>query len=155
MAFTGIDQERTPKDQTIVELAESSDSLSTFAKAIKQADLQATLNSEGPYTVFAPTDEAFADLPDGTMEYLMKAENQDKLARILKYHVVKQEVETTELDDGESIATLQGDKIEVSAKEETKIDDAEVLKSDVEASNGVVHVIDEVIMPDLKKEKKK
>lgn len=133
---------------TIVELAQATDSLSTLVTAVVAADLVETLSGEGPFTVFAPTNDAFAALPDGTLESLLEPENVDDLTNILTYHVVAGEAFSTDLSDGQEITTVQGDVLTVSIEDgNVMINDAMVVTADVEASNGVVHVIDAVLLP--------
>ncbi len=134
----------------IVDLAVQTESLSTLVKAVKAGGLVETLKGEGPYTVFAPTNEAFAKLPAGTLESLLKPENKDKLVQILTYHVVPGNVMSTDLEDGMSAKTVEGSEIEVNLGESVMINNATVVKADIKASNGVVHVIDTVIMPPKK-----
>lgn len=142
----------TPKKENqamdIVDLASSQDNLSTLVAAVKAAGLVETLKGDGPFTVFAPTNEAFEALPAGTLEMLLKPENKDKLVAILTYHVVSGEVESTGLSDGMSVATVEGNEIDVAIEgESVMINEASVVSADVAASNGVVHVIDQVILP--------
>ena len=135
------------QDKTIVELAVETESLSTLVTAVKAAGLVETLSSEGPFTVFAPTNEAFAALPDGTLETLLKPENKQQLIDVLTYHVVAAKVMSTDLEDGQEAASVQGEKITVDLEDGVMINDASVKMADVKASNGVVHVIDKVILP--------
>jgi uncharacterized surface protein with fasciclin (FAS1) repeats len=135
------------QSKTIVELASETDDLSTLVTAVKAAGLVETLNSDGPFTVFAPTNDAFASLPDGVLESLLKPENKDKLIAVLTYHVVSGEVMSGDLKDGQKANTVQGEAISVDLKMGVKINDASVAMADVKASNGVVHVIDKVILP--------
>ena len=115
--------------------------------AVSAADLASTLQGEGPFTVFAPTDEAFSKLPAGTVESLLQPENKDKLIAILTYHVVSGKVMAADVKAGK-VSTLNGDHFTVSVKDgNVFIDNAKVTKTDVEASNGVVHIIDSVILP--------
>lgn len=132
----------------IVTLAVGNENLSTLVAAVKAAGLVETLQGDGPYTVFAPTNEAFAALPEGTVENLLKPENKDQLVAVLTYHVVGAKVMSTDLKDGQKAGTVQGSdvKINVSSKG-VKVNDANVVAADVAASNGVVHVIDRVILP--------
>lgn len=136
----------------IVDTAVAAGSFETLVAAVKAAGLVDALKAEGPLTVFAPTDEAFAALPDGTVETLLKPENKDKLVSILTYHVVSGKVPSSvavELDEGK---TLNGQSFAVKYDGETlKIDEAKVVKADIEASNGIIHVIDKVLMPAEKK----
>lgn len=134
--------------QDIVDLAAGNKNLSTLVAAVKAGGLVDVLKSDGPFTVFAPTDEAFAALPAGTLESLLKPENKDKLAAILKYHVVSGKVMSTDLSNGMEAKTVEGEMIKVTLdKGGAKINNATVVAADVEASNGVVHVIDQVILP--------
>lgn len=138
----------TVKAQDIVDLAVGQDNLKTLVAAVKAAGLVDVLKGEGPFTVFAPTDAAFAALPAGTLEMLLKPENKDKLVAILTYHVVAGKVMSTDLSNGQEAATVQGEKVKVSIYGgKVKISGANVIAADVNASNGVVHVIDAVILP--------
>ena len=131
----------------IVDTAVGAGSFGTLVAAVQAAGLVDTLKGEGPFTVFAPTDEAFAKLPAGTVEELLKPENKDKLTAILTYHVVAGKVMSTDLSNGMKAATVQGGEITIMTEGGVKIDDASVVTADIEASNGVIHVIDSVIMP--------
>ena len=131
----------------IVTLAVGTESLSTLVAAVKAGGLVETLQGEGPFTVFAPTNEAFAALPEGTLENLLKPENKDQLVAILTYHVVSGNVKSTDLSDGMTATTVNGKDITVSLADGVKINGANVTAADIEASNGVVHVIDAVILP--------
>ncbi len=142
MSFASYAQEKN-----IVELAVGSESLSTLVAAVKAAGLVETLSGDGPFTVFAPTNEAFAALPAGTLESLLKPENKQTLISILTYHVVPAKVMSTDLKDGLEAATVQGEKVTVDLSSGAKINGAKVLSADIKASNGVVHVIDKVILP--------
>jgi uncharacterized surface protein with fasciclin (FAS1) repeats len=134
----------------LVDLAVSTEFLSTLVAAVKAGDLVETLKSDGPFTVFAPTNEAFAALPEGTLESLLKPENKDKLIAILTYHVVSGEVKSTDLKNGMKASTVQGSTVEVGISDAgVKINDANVTSADIMASNGVVHVIDKVILPPM------
>ncbi|WP_424961919.1 fasciclin domain-containing protein [Ekhidna sp.] len=135
------------QDKNIVELAVGTESLSTLVTAVKAAGLVETLSGNGPFTVFAPTNEAFNNLPDGILDMLLKPENKDKLTAVLTYHVVGAKVMSGDLKEGMTAATVQGDDIKISLKNGAKINDANVAKADINASNGVVHVIDKVILP--------
>lgn len=137
----------TKNDQTIVGVATSAGSFETLITALKAADLTSVLEGEGPSTVFAPTDEAFAALPEGTVEELLKPENKDKLVKILTYHVVSGSVLSTDLKSGK-VPTVEGSEVDIEVgNQQVKVDDAQVVKADIEASNGVIHVIDKVILP--------
>jgi len=138
------------KSSDIVDLAVSTEFLSTLVAAVKAGDLVETLKGSGPFTVFAPTNDAFSALPEGTLENLLLPENKDKLVAILTYHVVPGKVKSTDLSDGMKAKTVQGSNIEVDISEsDVKVNDASVTKADIEASNGVVHVIDKVILPPM------
>jgi uncharacterized surface protein with fasciclin (FAS1) repeats len=135
------------KRQDIVDTAVAAGSFKTLAAALQAADLIEALKSKGPFTVFAPTDEAFAKLPKGTVESLLKPENKAKLAAILKYHVVSGKVTSGEVVKLEAAKTLQGSEVKIDASNGVKINDATVTKADVPATNGVIHVIDTVLLP--------
>jgi uncharacterized surface protein with fasciclin (FAS1) repeats len=135
----------------IVDLAVSTDFLSTLVAAVKAGGLVETLKGDGPFTVFAPTNDAFAALPEGTLDFLLKPENKDKLVEILTYHVVPGKVMSTDLQDGMKAATVEGNDIMVHISDSgVKINEANVAAADIMASNGVVHVIDKVILPPSK-----
>merc|ERR1711998_158705 len=140
-----------PKDaeaeKNIVELAQSVDDLSTLVAAVVAGDLVETLSSPGPFTVFAPLNSAFAALPEGTLDSLLKPDNKDQLVDILTYHVVGAKALSTDLSDGQTITTVEGKDVTVSIGDSVKINDATVVKADVMASNGVVHVVDGVLLP--------
>jgi len=131
----------------IVELAAGNKSLTTLVTAVKAAGLVETLQSEGPFTVFAPTNDAFAALPDGTLEMLLKPENKEALTKVLTYHVIPAKVMSTDLKSGMNAKTVEGEDIMVDLSKGVMINDATVKKADIKASNGVVHVIDKVILP--------
>jgi uncharacterized surface protein with fasciclin (FAS1) repeats len=132
----------------IVDVAAENGSFNTLVAAIKAAGLVDTLKGEGPFTVFAPTDEAFAKLPEGTLEMLLEPENKDKLASILTYHVVSGKVMSTDVVKIDSATSVQGQMLMVEvADENVMINNAKVIMADVKASNGVIHVIDTVLMP--------
>jgi uncharacterized surface protein with fasciclin (FAS1) repeats len=132
----------------IVDVAAENGSFNTLVAAVKAAGLVDTLKGKGPFTVFAPTDEAFAKLPEGTVEMLLKPENKDKLASILTYHVVSGKVMSTDVVKIDSAATVQGQMLMVEVVYgNVMINNAKVIMADVKASNGVIHVIDTVLMP--------
>ncbi|AQS47426.1 Nex18 symbiotically induced protein [Thioclava sp. JM3] len=131
----------------IVDTAVNAGSFETLVAAVQAAGLVDTLKGDGPFTVFAPTDEAFAALPEGTVDDLLKPENKDKLTSILTYHVVPGKVMSGDLSDGMMAATVQGSEVTIKTDPAVMVDDASVTQADVEASNGVIHVIDKVIMP--------
>jgi uncharacterized surface protein with fasciclin (FAS1) repeats len=135
----------------IVDLAVSQETLSTLVAAVKAGGLVETLKGTGPFTVFAPTNEAFNALPAGTLESLLKPENKQQLVDILTYHVVSGKVMSTDLKDGMKAKTVQGSEVKIGvSKEGVTVNEAKVIKADVGASNGVVHVIDKVILPPKK-----
>lgn len=131
----------------IVDTAVEAGSFSTLVAAVEAAGLVDTLKGEGPFTVFAPTDDAFAALPEGTVEELLKPENKDKLTSILTYHVVPGQVMSGDLSDGMTATTVQGSDVTIKTEGGVTVDGANVTTADIEASNGVIHVIDAVIMP--------
>ncbi|MCL4152478.1 UNVERIFIED_CONTAM: hypothetical protein GTU68_009306, partial [Idotea baltica] len=131
-----------------VDTAVEAGSFETLVAAVTAADLVDTLKSEGPFTVFAPTDEAFAALPAGTVEDLLKPENKDKLIAVLTYHVLPGKVMAADIAGKKMMAaTVQGSEIDVNAMEGVMINDATVVTADIETSNGVIHVIDKVLLP--------
>merc|ERR1712048_477644 len=136
--------------KNIVELAQSVDALSTLVTAVVAGDLVETLSSPGPFTVFAPTNDAFGALPAGTLETLLKPENKGQLVDILTYHVVGAKALSTDLSDGQSITTVEGKSVTVHIGDGVKINDANVITPDVLATNGVVHVVDGVLLPPSK-----
>jgi len=132
----------------IVAVAAGSGQFSTLVAAVTAADLVETLQSPGPFTVFAPTDEAFAKLPAGTVDSLLLPENKAKLTAILKYHVVAGEVLAADVVKLSSADTVEGQSVTITAGNAgVRINDANVIKTDVMASNGVIHVIDTVLIP--------
>jgi uncharacterized surface protein with fasciclin (FAS1) repeats len=132
----------------IVDTAVSAGSFNTLVAAVKAADLVDTLKGEGPFTVFAPTDDAFAKLPAGTLDNLLKPENKDKLASILTYHVVPGKVMAKDVSTMKMAETVNGQSFMVSMEgNNVMVDNAKVIKADIECSNGVIHVIDSVILP--------
>ena len=138
----------TGKKADIVQTAVDAGSFNALVSAVKAAGLVETLQGAGPFTVFAPTDEAFARLPAGTVENLLKPENKSKLVAILTYHVVPGKVMSKDLTGKKTMAkSVEGSQIEVDATNGVRVDSAKVVKADIEASNGVIHVIDTVIMP--------
>ncbi|MBS9718060.1 fasciclin domain-containing protein [Pseudohalocynthiibacter aestuariivivens] len=132
----------------IVDTAVSAGSFNTLVAAVQAADLVDTLKGEGPFTVFAPTDEAFAALPEGTVESLLLPENKDQLVAILTYHVVSGKVMSGDIAGKKmDVATVNGQSAMIDAMSGVMIDGANVVQADIEASNGVIHVIDAVILP--------
>lgn len=147
-SFTTKNENVHEVEADIVDLAVSQDFLSTLVAAVKAGDLVDVLKSDGPFTVFAPTNEAFAKLPAGTVENLLKPENKDKLVAVLTYHVVAGKVLSSDLKDGMKATTVQGSEITITLKDgKAMVNNATVTKADVMADNGVVHVIDTVISP--------
>jgi uncharacterized surface protein with fasciclin (FAS1) repeats len=146
-AHSHDDKAAHDKKGTIVETAVAAGSFETLVAAVKAAGLAETLSGEGPFTVFAPTDEAFAALPEGTVESLLKPENKDQLVSILTYHVVPAKVKAKDVKSGEA-PTVNGQSVTIKVSEGgVTVDGANVVKTDVMASNGVIHVIDKVILP--------
>ncbi|MFA0085414.1 fasciclin domain-containing protein [Vibrio sp. E150_011] len=132
----------------IVDVAAENGSFTTLVAAVKAAGLVETLKGKGPFTVFAPTDAAFAKLPDGTIDMLLKPENKDKLVAILTYHVVPGKVMASDVVALTSADTVQGEAVAISVVDgKVMVNNAQVVATDVEASNGVIHVIDTVLMP--------
>ena len=134
-------------DKDIVDTAVSAGMFNTLVAAVKAAGLVDTLKGDGPFTVFAPTDEAFAKLPAGTVESLLKPENKQKLVQILTYHVVSGNVTAKDVVKLKDAKTVQGGSVKINAKNGVRINDATVIKADVMTTNGVIHVIDTVLLP--------
>ena len=138
-------------EKDIVDTAVEAGSFKTLAAALKAADLIETLKGKGPFTVFAPTDEAFAKLPEGTVETLLKPENKAKLAAILTYHVVAGKVEAKDAVKLKSAKTVNGASFNINVSDAgVMVDKAKVVKTDIQCTNGVIHVIDAVILPAAK-----
>jgi uncharacterized surface protein with fasciclin (FAS1) repeats len=131
--------------KNLVETAVEAGNFKTLVKAVQEAGLVDTLSDEGPFTVFAPTDEAFSKLPEGTIENLLK--DREKLTEILTYHVVPNKVMSEEVVKLRNAQTVNGKEITIDTKNGVKVDKATVIKPDIECSNGVIHVIDEVLVP--------
>jgi len=136
-----------PAGKNIVQTAIDAGSFKTLVAAVQAAGLAEALQSPGPFTVFAPTDEAFGKLPPGTVESLLKPENKEKLVAILKYHVVPGKVTSGEVVKLTSAKTLHGKELQIHASQGVKVNDANVIKADIQATNGVIHVIDRVLLP--------
>lgn len=135
------------KEKTIVETAIAG-KFNTLVAAVKAAGLVDALSGEGPLTVFAPTDEAFAKLPKGTVENLLKPENKDQLVAVLTYHVIKGEYPAAKVLQNDSLTTLQGGSLEVKTDSKgAMVNESRIIKTDIGCSNGVVHVIDTVLLP--------
>ncbi len=146
LTSTVFAQKAATKD--IVDTAVAAGQFKTLAAALKAAGLVDTLKGKGPFTVFAPTDEAFAKLPAGTVENLLKPENKEKLISILTYHVVSGNVPSSKVATMSSAKTVNGKDVKISKKDGSVfVNDAKVTKADVKASNGVIHVIDKVLLP--------
>ena len=142
-AHHGSDYGKKKKD--IVETAVAAGSFNTLATALTEAGLIDTLKGDGPFTVFAPTDEAFAKIPEDQLNAILA--DKELLTSILTYHVVAGRVLAADVVKLDSAATLQGQKVNISAGEGVKINDAAVVKTDIKTSNGVIHVIDTVLVP--------
>ena len=136
-------------DMDIVDTAVNAGDFQTLAAALEAAGLVETLKGDGPFTVFAPTDEAFGKLPEGTVESLLKPENLDQLTAILTYHVVPGAVKAEQVVNLKEAETVNGQSVEISLSEsKVMVDEATVVATDIMASNGIIHVIDSVILPE-------
>jgi len=138
------------QEQDIVDVASSADPFSTLVSALQAAELVETLQGDGPFTVFAPTNAAFDKLPEGTLEDLLKPENKDRLTAILTYHVVAGEYPAAQVVtlDGQQVGTVEGSPVTIQVDGDTvMVNNATVTQTDIEASNGVIHVIDTVLLP--------
>lgn len=132
----------------IVETAVAAGQFSTLTTALQAAGLADALKGEGPFTVFAPTDEAFSKLPEGALDDLLKPDNQSQLQAILKYHVASGKAKADDVVGMDSVETLQGQSLPIAVSGSTvKVGDATVIQADIECSNGVIHVIDNVLVP--------
>jgi uncharacterized surface protein with fasciclin (FAS1) repeats len=152
LSLTNVSAQSNKDDESkkdIVETAVAAGQFTTLAKALQAAGLVEVLQGSDKYTVFAPTDEAFAKLPAGTLENLLKPENKEKLKAILLYHVVKGKVEAKDVAklNGKDVATVQGGTVRVDTTSGVKVNNSTVVQADVKASNGVIHVIDTVLIP--------
>jgi len=142
-------EEYKTAEKTIVETAVGAKDFSTLVAAVKAAGLVDTLSSKGPFTVFAPTNAAFAKLPEGTVETLLKPENKEKLVSILTYHVVSGKVMAADVVKLSEAKTVQGSTVDIKVTDSgVMVDKAKVVKTDIKCSNGVIHVIDSVILPE-------
>jgi uncharacterized surface protein with fasciclin (FAS1) repeats len=139
--------EKVDAKKDIVDTAVAAGSFQTLAAALQAGGLIDALKSDGPFTVFAPTDDAFAKLPEGTVANLLKPENRDTLVAILKYHVVAGNVTAADVVKLKSAKTLNGQEVRIDATSGVKVNDAKVVKADILTSNGVIHVIDTVLLP--------
>jgi uncharacterized surface protein with fasciclin (FAS1) repeats len=145
-AFAG--HHKDAENMDIVDTAAGNKMFSTLVTAVKAADLVSTLKGDGPFTVFAPTDEAFAALPAGTVEMLLKPENKQTLVQILTYHVVAGKVTAEDVSTLSNATTVEGSQVDISTKMgNVMINNAKVIKADIMTSNGVIHVIDTVLLP--------
>ena len=132
----------------IVDTAVSAGQFNTLVAAVEAADLVTTLKGDGPFTVFAPTDDAFAALPEGTVENLLKPENKDQLIAVLTYHVVPGKIMSSDIaGTATMVESVQGSELDVDATEGVTVDGATVVTADIETDNGVIHVIDRVVLP--------
>jgi uncharacterized surface protein with fasciclin (FAS1) repeats len=148
-ASTGgeMDEPAAAASSDIVDTAVAAGSFSTLAAALQAAGLVDTLKGEGPFTVFAPTDEAFAALPEGTVENLLRPENRDQLVAVLTYHVVSGDVRAADVAGLTEATTVQGGALAIDTSSGVRINDATVTQADIVCSNGVIHVIDKVLLP--------
>ena len=132
----------------IVDTAVSAGQFNTLVAAVEAADLVTTLKGDGPFTVFAPTDEAFAALPEGTVENLLKSENKEQLISVLTYHVVAGKIMSSDIAGTTAmVESVQGSELDVNATNGVTVDGATVVTADIETDNGVIHVIDRVVLP--------
>ena len=140
--------QETETKQDIVGVAVTAGQFTTLVEAVQAAELVDTLRGPGPFTVFAPTDEAFAKLPEGTVANLLNPDNKDQLVAVLTYHVVAGRVSSGDIADQVAmVKTVEGSKLLIDTKNGAKVDTANIVSADVDASNGVIHVIDTVLLP--------
>ena len=150
LAVSGVAMSAQAFAADVVDTAIAAGNFKTLVAAVQAAGLVDTLKGAGPFTVFAPTDEAFAKLPAGTVDDLLKPENKDKLVAILTYHVVPGKVMAADVAGKElMVKSVQGSEITVNGKDGVMVDNAKVIKADIVTDNGVIHVIDAVIMPKM------
>ena len=148
LALIGAASGAQAQTKDIVDTAVAAGSFRTLAQALQAADLVSTLKGAGPFTVFAPTDEAFVKLPAGTLETLLKPENKAKLRRILTYHVVSGRITAAEVVKMSSAKAVSGDALSIAVRgNAVSVSGAQVVKTDIAASNGVIHVVDTVMIP--------
>lgn len=146
-ADSAAKEEKIPAPGSVASVIHDGVTFSILAKAVKAAELEETLSGKGPFTVFAPTDEAFGKLPSGALEKLLLPENKEKLRTLLTYHVIAGQFLASSLKDGE-VKTLSGDKVKVDVDGKTiEVDEAKVVSTDVIANNGVFHAVDKVMVP--------
>ena len=138
--------EETPTAGTVVDVAAATDGFSTLVAALTAAELVNTLNGDGPFTVFAPTDDAFAALPAGVLDALLLPENKETLVKILTYHVIGSQVMAADVTDSD-VTTVEGQTVKLATEGGVTVNGANVVIADVMASNGVIHAIDAVILP--------
>jgi uncharacterized surface protein with fasciclin (FAS1) repeats len=131
--------------KNLVETASNEGTFKTLIIALREAGLYDILSSEGPFTIFAPTDEAFSKLPNGTIEKIMK--DKEKLTDILTYHIIPNRVFSKDVNSLQKADTINGKQVKIKAGNNVKIDNARVIKSDIKCTNGVLHIIDEVLLP--------
>lgn len=147
-AEAGHHKESMTNSSDIIDVAVAANDFNTLAAALEAAGLIETLKGDGPFTVFAPTDAAFAALPEGTVENLLKPENREQLIAILTYHVVPGKVLAADVVKLDKAKTVNGSDVMIKVADgNVSVDDAKVVKTDIDASNGVIHVIDTVILP--------
>ncbi|HSR52871.1 MAG TPA: fasciclin domain-containing protein [Acidobacteriota bacterium] len=147
-AFATLNAADHHSKKDVVDIAASNADFSTLVAAVKAAGLVETLKGDGPFTIFAPTNAAFEKLPEGTVEMLLKPENKQKLVSILTYHVVPGRVTASQVTSLNSAKTVNGQEIDIQVSSgSVMVDDAKVVKTDIMGSNGVIHVIDSVILP--------
>ncbi|MEB3212165.1 MAG: fasciclin domain-containing protein [Leptolyngbyaceae bacterium] len=144
---TQMDMGQTEASMTIVDVASGNESFNTLVQAVQQAGLAETLMGEGPYTVFAPTDEAFSQLPDGALDYLLQPENRDLLQQVLTYHVVSGEVTSNQIATG-PVEALGGGLAVRTTSDGVIVNNASVVNADIQASNGVIHAVNRVLLPE-------
>ncbi|PZF75577.1 fasciclin domain-containing protein [Aestuariivirga litoralis] len=150
IAVSGLAMSAQAFAADVVDTAVAAGNFKTLVAAVQAAGLVDTLKGQGPFTVFAPTDEAFAKLPAGTVDTLLKPENKDKLVAILTYHVVPGKVMAADVAGKElMVKSVQGGEIDIKGKDGVTVDQAKVIKADIVTDNGVIHVIDAVIMPKM------
>lgn len=142
------DASGTQADRNLVDITGSGEQFSTLAAALRQADLEATLGNPGPFTVFAPDNEAFKALPAGTLDNLMKDNSKETLASILKFHVVPGRIRLADLEDGQKLKTVNGEELSVTKLNgRVAVNGVELDQPDLEATNGVIHVVSQVLLP--------
>ena len=149
IAVTGMLASAQAYAADVVDTAVAAGGFDTLVAAVQAAGLVDTLKGEGPFTVFAPTDAAFAALPAGTVEDLLKPENKDKLVAVLTYHVLPGKVMSTDLTEGMKAKTVQGAEVTITLEGGPKVNGATISGPDIAATNGVIHVIDAVILPPM------